>query len=151
ARPPDALFALSPINSTPAWANASTTLIRLSITPRTVPLLASILWIVGSDTPDRSANICWSRPRSARAARICEEVIIENNVATMHIALQALISDLPGVNLSATGAEPDRPQGGWGRRCLCRMLGESGEGPRRACRMLSSDLTAVHGRGRRQT
>lgn len=42
--------------------------IRLSITPRTIPLLASIRWMVGSDTPDAAARALCSIPTSARAA-----------------------------------------------------------------------------------
>ena len=41
-RPLPALGAFSPISSTPARSNASTTLVRLSITPRTLPSLASM-------------------------------------------------------------------------------------------------------------
>ena len=42
--------------STPARSKASTTLVSVSITPRTVPSLASMRWMVGSETPARSAS-----------------------------------------------------------------------------------------------
>jgi hypothetical protein len=37
-------------------------------------------WIVGSETPARSASVFWSMPVSARAARICAAVIIGLNL-----------------------------------------------------------------------
>ena len=54
---------------------AATTFVSVSTTPRTLPLLASIRWIVGKETPARSASVCWSMPRRARPARICVAVI----------------------------------------------------------------------------
>ena len=75
-RPPPSLLALSPSSSMPAAFSASTTLISVSMTPRTLPWLASIRWMVGSDTPAMPASVCWSMPRSARAARNCAAVII---------------------------------------------------------------------------
>src|SRR5262249_24335076 len=41
-RPPSSLRACSPISATPARSSASTTLVSVSTTPRTVPALASI-------------------------------------------------------------------------------------------------------------
>src|SRR5690606_30058965 len=75
-RPPATLAAFSPISSTPASSSAATTLVSESTIPRTLPLLASIRWMVGSDTPDRRARVRWSIPSNARAARICAAVII---------------------------------------------------------------------------
>ena len=43
--------------------------VSVSITPRTLPSLASIRWIVGSDTPESSASCRWSIPSRARALR----------------------------------------------------------------------------------
>jgi len=79
--PPLELVAPSLINSTPAASRAAITLVRLSITPRTVPLLASMRWIVGSDTPDATARAFWSMPASTRAAFICAAV---SNVLLQH-------------------------------------------------------------------
>jgi hypothetical protein len=45
-------------------------LVRDSTTPRTLPTLASIRWIVGSETPASSASVRWSMPNNARAALI---------------------------------------------------------------------------------
>ena len=59
----------------PARSKASTTLVSVSMTPRTLPSLPSIRWMVGSETPDNSANWRWSMPSRARAARICAAVI----------------------------------------------------------------------------
>src|SRR6516162_9689704 len=67
-RPPPELGAPSLINSIPAASSAAMTFVRLSITPRTVPLLASMRWIVGSDTPDACESAFCSIPTRARAA-----------------------------------------------------------------------------------
>lgn len=72
--PPPELVAPSLINSTPAASRAAITLVRLSMTPRTVPLLASMRWIVGSDTPEAADRAFWSMPTSTRAAFICAAV-----------------------------------------------------------------------------
>jgi hypothetical protein len=40
-----------------------------------VPTLASIRWIVGSETPAKSASVLWSIPSNARAALIWNDVI----------------------------------------------------------------------------
>src|SRR6266566_419453 len=79
--PPLELVAPSLINSTPAASRAAITLVRLSITPRTVPLLASMRWIVGSDTPDATARAFWSMPTRTRAAFICAAV---SNILLQH-------------------------------------------------------------------
>ena len=68
-RPTPSLRACSPISSTPAASRAATTLIRVSTLPRTLPSLASILWIVGKETPERSASVFWSRPIRAAGPR----------------------------------------------------------------------------------
>jgi hypothetical protein len=60
----------------PLADSASTSFISESTLPRTTPLLASMRWMVGSDSPQRCASSRWSRPSSARAARIWEEVIM---------------------------------------------------------------------------
>src|SRR6516165_758916 len=67
-RPPPELGAPSLINSIPAASSAAITFVRLSITPRTVPLLASMRWMVGSDTPDACESAFCSIPTRARAA-----------------------------------------------------------------------------------
>src|SRR5438034_10872562 len=72
--PPLELAVPSLMNSTPADSRAAITLVRLSMTPRTVPLLASMRWIVGSDTPDAAARAFWSMPTRTRAAFICAAV-----------------------------------------------------------------------------
>jgi hypothetical protein len=51
-------------------------LVSESTFPRTCPVLASIRWIVGSETPASRARVRWSMPSNARAARICAAVII---------------------------------------------------------------------------
>jgi hypothetical protein len=40
------------------------------MTPRTTPSLASMRWMVGSDTPERRASSRWSMPSSARGAHL---------------------------------------------------------------------------------
>jgi len=62
------------MNSIPAASSAAMTFVRLSITPRTTPLLASIRWIVGSETPETLANVFCSIPAKALAALICAAV-----------------------------------------------------------------------------
>gem|GEM_PF-5916188 len=52
------------------------TCINVDTTPRTTPLLASMRWMVGNDTPDNRASSRWSIPSMARAARIWLEVIM---------------------------------------------------------------------------
>jgi len=47
-----------------------------STLPRIVSSLASIRWIVGSESPESSASMRWSMLSSARAARICADVIM---------------------------------------------------------------------------
>ena len=39
------------MSSMPAWFSASMTLVNVSTIPRTVPSLASMRWMVGSETP----------------------------------------------------------------------------------------------------
>src|SRR3546814_548696 len=75
-RPRAVLDASSPINSMPAASKAATTFMRVSMTPRTVPSLASMRWMVGRETPANTASRRWSMPSSARPARICPAVII---------------------------------------------------------------------------
>jgi hypothetical protein len=62
-------------------------LVRDSTTPRTVPTLASMRWIVGSETPASSASVLWSMPSNARAARIWNDVI------TRSVHMQRRIND----------------------------------------------------------
>ena len=53
---------------------------QTSTIPRTSPSLASILWMVGTETPAISAKVFWSIPRSARAARNWFAVITMESV-----------------------------------------------------------------------
>jgi hypothetical protein len=75
-RPPCALAAPSAISSMPAFCSAPTSFISESTLPRTTPSLASMRWMVGRDRLDNSASVLWSIRSIARAARICEDVII---------------------------------------------------------------------------
>ena len=56
-RPPRSLAWFSPISSTPASSSAWMTFISVSTTPLTTPSLASMRWMVGSETPARSASV----------------------------------------------------------------------------------------------
>src|SRR5579875_2738209 len=75
-RPPPWLEAPSPMSSMPAPSRAPTSFISESTLPRMTPSLASMRWIVGTESPERSASLRWSMPRSARAARSCAAEII---------------------------------------------------------------------------
>ena len=69
AHPSATLGAPSPISSIPAASSAPISFTSESTLPRIVPSLASMRWMVGSDSPEASARARWSMPRSARAAR----------------------------------------------------------------------------------
>jgi hypothetical protein len=73
---------LSANSSTPESSKAAITFTNVPTTPRDLPSLASMRWMVGNDTPARSANTCWSIPSRARAARICDAVIIVDTTKT---------------------------------------------------------------------
>jgi hypothetical protein len=60
----------------PAPLSAAASFIRESTLPRMVPSLASMRWMVGSDSPERSASFRWSIPSNARAARIWPALIM---------------------------------------------------------------------------
>src|SRR3546814_9551813 len=66
-RPPAGLALFSPISSTPATSIAAITLLSESMMPRTFQVLASMRWIVGSDTPASCARVRWSIPKIGRA------------------------------------------------------------------------------------
>ena len=55
-RPPSVLEAPSPISSIPAISRAATSLVRESTLPRITPSLASIRWMVGSESPASLAS-----------------------------------------------------------------------------------------------
>ena len=56
----------------PARSSASTTLVSESITPRTLPSLASMRWMVGSDTPANPGELSLVDPEQrARSAHLC--------------------------------------------------------------------------------
>jgi hypothetical protein len=75
-RPPPWLTAPSFISSTPASSKAEINFMSESTLPRIVSSLASIRWMVGSESPESSASRRWSMLSSARAARICADVIM---------------------------------------------------------------------------
>src|ERR1035441_6993474 len=56
-RPPPWLAVLSEINSTPSASTAATSFIRESTWPRITPTLASMRWMVGSDSRAASASL----------------------------------------------------------------------------------------------
>jgi len=62
---PEELALFSPINSMPETSSACAILVSEPTTPRTSPLLASMRWMVGPDTPARAASVFWSMPRRA--------------------------------------------------------------------------------------
>src|SRR3954470_17152043 len=68
-RPPPSLFAPSSINSMPASSSAVISFTSESTLPRTMVSLASMRWMVGTESPDSSASWRWSMPSSALAAR----------------------------------------------------------------------------------
>jgi hypothetical protein len=45
-----------------------------------LPTLASIRWMVGSETPASSASVLWSMPSKARAALIWKDVITGQSI-----------------------------------------------------------------------
>ena len=66
----------SPISSMPAASSAAISFISESTLPRMTPSLASMRWMVGTESPASSASCRWSMPSSARAARSCAAVIM---------------------------------------------------------------------------
>lgn len=72
----------SEMSSTPARSRASIMRVKLSIVPRTLPRLASILCTVGTETPAISARVFWSMPSIARAALSCAAVITSGALKT---------------------------------------------------------------------
>lgn len=99
---------------TPSALKVLMTLVSESMTPRTSPSLASILWMVGSETPARSANVFWSIPSSARAARICAAVItLISGSKAYWLHFQALLeasSSCLVFSRSSVGAAPSIPK-----------------------------------------
>ena len=67
-RPPPALAAPSARSSTPAASSAAINFISESTLPLITPSLASMRWMVGKESPARSASRRWSIETSARAA-----------------------------------------------------------------------------------
>jgi hypothetical protein len=63
------------MSSTPAASIADVSFTSESTLPRITSSLASMRWMVGTDSPDSSASLRWSMPSKARAARNCAEVI----------------------------------------------------------------------------
>jgi len=76
-RPPVSLAVLSEMSAIPSASSAATSFISESTLPRMTLSLASMRWMVGSDSPAASASVRWSMPRSAREALSWPDVIIE--------------------------------------------------------------------------
>jgi hypothetical protein len=58
------------------------------------PSLASMRWMVGSESPDIAASLRWSIPSRARAARSCAPEIIGNRVQEIRKASYSINLDV---------------------------------------------------------
>ena len=109
--------ALSEMSSMPSASSAATSFISESTLPRITPSLASMRWMVGSDSPAASASLRWSMPRSAREARSWPAVIMEITSELMFRTYILMFSDLRSVlqskfsrHASTSSASVGRPK-----------------------------------------